>query len=333
MDKLLENFSEELNKKLKKMQQPDWMSPMLAKLTHDVFSNEDWIYERKLDGERCVIYKKEKQVNIMSRNKKNLNNTYPEIIEAFEKQEAQNFIVDGEMVAFDGKITSFSELQKRMHLKNKKQIANHKTSVYFYIFDLMFYEGYDLTKLPLLERKKILQKIIKFKDPLRFTTHRNENGEKYYEEACEKKWEGLIAKKADSTYAHSRSSNWLKFKCINQQEFVIAGYTDPQGSRKGFGSLLIGFYEGDKLQYAGKVGTGYTDEILEDLYEKMSKLEVEKTPFEKNKDLPKKNVHWVKPKLVGEVGFTEWTNSNKLRHPRYLGLRRDKKAKDVVKEV
>lgn len=333
MDKLLENLSEEIKEKLKKKKQPDWMSPMLAKLTHDVFSDENWIYERKLDGERCVIYKKEKQVNIMSRNKKNLNGTYPEIIEAFEKQNAQNFIVDGEMVAFEGKITSFSELQKRMHLKNEKEIANHKTKVYFYIFDLMYLDGYDLTQLPLLERKKILQKLVKFEDPIRFTSHRNENGEEYYKEACEKKWEGLIAKKADSTYAHSRSSNWLKFKCVNQQEFVIAGYTDPQGSRKGFGSLLIGFYEDDKLQYAGKVGTGYTDEILQDLHEKMSKLEVEKTPFEKNKDLPKKNVHWVKPKLVGEVGFTEWTNSNKLRHPRYLGLRRDKKAQDVVKEA
>ncbi len=333
MNELLENLSEELQEKLKKKKQPDWMPPMLAKLTHDVFSDEKWIFERKLDGERCVIYKKEKQVKIMSRNQKNLNNAYPEIVEAFEKLKAQNFIVDGEMVAFDGKITSFSELQKRMHLRNKEEIANHTTRVYYYIFDLMFFDGYDLSKLPLLERKKILQKLIKFEDPLRFTLHRNESGEKYYLEACEKKWEGLIAKKADSSYAHSRSSNWLKFKCENQQEFVIGGYTDPQGSRKGFGSLLIGFYEGDKLQYAGKVGTGYTDEILEELHEKMSKLELKKPPFEKNKDLPTKKVHWVKPKLVSEVGFTEWTNSNKLRHPRYLGLRRDKKAKDVVKET
>lgn len=333
MNKLLSNLSEELKEKLKKKKQPDWMSPMLAKLTHDVFSDENWIYERKLDGERCVIFKKESRVTIMSRNKKNLNNTYPEIVMAFEKQEAQDFIADGEMVAFEGKVTSFSELQKRMHLKNKEEVANSKTRVFLYIFDLMYLDGYDLSELPLLERKKILKKLVAFEDPLRFTAHRNESGEAYFKDACEKKWEGLIAKKADSSYAHSRSSNWLKFKCVNQQEFVIGGYTDPEGSRKGFGSLLIGFYEDGKLQYAGKVGTGYTDELLEDLYGKMSKLEVKKTHFEENKDLPAKNVHWIKPKLVGEVAFTEWTGTNKLRHPSFLGLRDDKDAKDVVKEA
>ncbi len=331
MTDLLKKIPESLQKKLKKKKQPDWMNPMLAKLTHDVFSSEEWIYERKLDGERCLIFKKGDTVNIMSRNRKDLNITYPEIIKAFKKQNS-DFIMDGEMVAFKGKITSFSELQKRMHLKNKKDVENRDTKVFFYIFDVMYYENHELTGLPLVERKKILKKVIDYNDPLRFTAHRTENGVDYFKEACEKEWEGLIAKKANSTYAHSRSSNWLKFKCENHQEFVIGGYTDPQGERKGFGSLLIGFYEDGKLRYAGKVGTGYTEEVLEDLHDKMSKIEVDKPVFEKNKDLPTKDVHWIKPELVGEVGFTEWTNSNKLRHPRYLGLRRDKEAKEVVKE-
>lgn len=331
MTDALEKIPESLQKKLKKKKQPDWMNPMLAKLTHDVFSSEEWIYERKLDGERCLIFKKGDEVNIMSRNKQNLNITYPEIVSAFKKQKA-DFIADGEMVAFEGKITSFSELQKRMHLKNPEDIENSDTTVFFYLFDIMHYEGYELIELPLIERKKILKENLDFKDPLRFTSHRTQNGEEYFREACKNHWEGLIAKKANSTYAHSRSSNWLKFKCINQQEFVIAGYTEPQGERIGFGSLLIGFYEDGKLQYAGKVGTGYTDEVLEDLHDKMSKIEVDKPVFEENKDLPSKDVHWLRPELVGEVGFTEWTNSNKLRHPRYLGLRRDKEAKDVVKE-
>ncbi|WP_207388416.1 non-homologous end-joining DNA ligase [Gramella sp. KN1008] len=329
----LKNIREELQEKLKKKKQPDWMSPMLAKLTHDVFSGEDWIFERKLDGERCLVFKKGKEVNIMSRNKKNLNKVYPEIVSALEKQKTGNFIADGEMVAFKGKITSFSELQKRMHLKKEEEVRNSKTKVYFYFFDLMFLEDHDLTRLPLTERKKILRTIISFEDPLRFTAHRNEKGEEFYKEACKKKWEGLIAKKADSSYAHSRSSNWLKFKCENQQEFVIGGYTDPQGERKGFGALLLGFYKDDKLQYAGKVGTGYTDKMLEELQVKMSEIEVDKPAFEKNGDLPDKNVHWLKPQMVGEVAFTEWTKTNKLRHPRYLGLRRDKKAGDVVKEA
>ena len=333
MAEILDQIPEEYQEKLEKKKQPEWMSPMLAKLTHDVFSDEEWIFERKLDGERCLVFKNGNEVNIMSRNKKHLNDTYPEIVSALKKQKTGNFIADGEMVAFEGKITSFSELQKRMHLQNKEEIKNSKTKVFFYFFDLMFLQDRDLTKLPLTERKKLLDKVISFKDPLRFTAHRNESGEKFYKEACEKKWEGLIAKKADSHYVHSRSSHWLKFKCENQQEFVIGGYTDPQGERKGFGALLLGFYEDGKLQYAGKVGTGYTDKMLEDLHSKMSKIETDEPEFEENKDLPAKNVHWLKPKMVGEVAFTEWTRTNKLRHPRYLGLRRDKKAKDVVKEA
>ncbi len=332
MNDLLKKIPEEFQDDIKEKDQPDWTSPMLAKLTHDHFSDEEWIYERKLDGERCLIFKKEKEVKIMSRNKKNLNDTYPEIVEAFKKENAKHFILDGEMVAFDGKKTSFSELQKRMHLKNKEEVAKSKTKVYLYVFDLLYHDGYDITKVPLTERKKVLKELIDWKDPLRFTAHRNAKGEEYYEEACKKGWEGLIAKKGDSNYVHSRSSNWLKFKCENQQEFVIGGYTDPQGERVGFGALLLGFYEDDKLQYAGKVGTGYTDEMLEELQSKMSEIEIDEPAFENEEDLPDKNVHWLEPKLVGEVAFTEWTGSNKLRHPRYLGLRRDKKAKDVVKE-
>ena len=333
MSKILETIPEEFQKQLKKKKQPEWMSPMLAKLTHKTFSDKDWIYERKLDGERCLVFKMGREVNIMSRNKKNLNDTYPEIISALKKQKSDNFIADGEMVAFKGKLTSFSELQKRMHLQDKEEIKNSKTKVFYYFFDLMFFNDRDLTQLPLKERKKILEKTISFKDPLRFTTHRNENGEKFFEEACKKHWEGLIAKKADSHYVHSRSSHWLKFKCENQQEFVIGGYTDPQGERKGFGALLLGFYEDGKLHYAGKVGTGYTNKMLVDLHSKMSKIEVDEPVFEKNKDLPAKNVHWLKPEMVGAVAFTEWTKTNKLRHPRYLGLRRDKEAKEVEKEL
>lgn len=333
MSEILDEIPKKFQQQLKKKKQPDWMSPMLAKLTHDFFSDKDWIYERKLDGERCLIFKNGNAVNIMSRNKKNLNDTYPEIVAAIKKQKTGNFIADGEMVAFKGKLTSFSELQKRMHLQKKEEIKNHKTKVFFYFFDLMFLKDHDLTQLPLTERKKILDKTISFKDPLRFTAHRNKDGEKFFKEACHKKWEGLIAKKADSKYVHSRSSHWLKFKCEHQQEFVIGGYTDPQGDRKGFGALLLGFYKEGKLQYAGKVGTGYTDKMLEDLHSEMSEIETGEPEFEENKDLPGKNVHWLKPKLVGEVAFTEWTRTNKLRHPRYLGLRRDKKAKEVVKEA
>lgn len=332
MNDLLKKLSDREKEKLRKKEQPEWTSPMLAKLSHEIFSDKNWIYERKLDGERILIFKKGNKISLKSRNKKELNETYPEIAEAIKDQESENFIIDGEMVAFDGKITSFSKLQTRMHLKDSKEIKESKTRVFFYVFDIIYFEVYDLTKLVVTQRKAILKKAVKFEDPLRFTPHRNENGEKYHKDACEKGWEGLIAKKADGEYVHQRSSNWLKLKCVNQQEFVIGGYTNPEGERIGFGALLLGFYENGKLQYAGKVGTGYDDKTLEDLHQKLSRIEKKDPEFEANEDLPSKKVHWVKPKYVAEIGFTEWTNTNKLRHPRYLGLRRSKKAREVIRE-
>ncbi len=329
---ILENLPEKSREKLKQHKQPDWMAPMLATLTHEHFSDKKWIYERKLDGERCLVFRKGKEVNIRSRNRKNLNITYPEIVEAFKNQANNDYIVDGEMVAFDGKITSFSALQARMHLKDPEKVKQSSTKVYFYIFDILYLDGYNLTGLPLLQRKKIVKRFIEFLDPLRFTAHRNEKGKKYFEEACKKGWEGLIAKKADSTYVHSRSGNWLKFKCVNEQEFIIGGFTDPQGERIGFGSLLIGYYEDKELKYAGKVGTGYSDDLLKELTEKMKKNIIKSSPFAENEDLPKNEVKWIKPSLVAQIGFTEWTVSGKLRHPRFLGLRRDKKPVEVERE-
>lgn len=317
--------------KLKKKKQPDWISPMLAKLTHETFSDEDWIFERKLDGERCLVHKNGSSVKLFSRNKKNLNDTYPELQKAFKKQSG-SFIVDGEIVAFDGKVTSFQKLQERMQVKNRSEAKKINVKAYFYVFDIIYAEGYELKKLPLIDRKKILKEKIEFDDPIRFTTHRKENGEIFHKEACRKGWEGLIAKKAASNYVSSRSSKWLKFKCVNQQEFVVGGYTDPEGERIGFGALLIGFYDNGDLKYAGKVGTGYDDDTLEMLHKKMKKIERKNPPFEKDEDLPTKDVHWIKPKLVAEIGFTEWTSDDKLRHPRYLGLRDDKDPEDVVKE-
>jgi bifunctional non-homologous end joining protein LigD len=301
---------------------------MLAKLTHDYFSDDNWIFERKLDGERCLGFANGGKIQLKSRNKKELNAAYPEIVEALEKQEAGDFIVDGEIVAFEGNRTSFSRLQYRMHADS----GNENIAVYYYLFDLLHFAGYDITGLDLRSRKKILRGAFQYNKRLRFTAHRNKEGKKFHKEACRKKWEGLIAKKADSGYVHSRSGNWLKFKCINRQEFVIGGYTDPEGERIGFGALLIGYYDGDNLIYAGKVGTGYDDNMLQKMSKRLSGLERMTSPF-KDFGNGKKGIHWVKPSLVGEVGFTEWTSDGRLRHPRFLGLRRDKSPKKVVKET
>lgn len=303
---------------------------MLAILVDEPFSDEDWIYERKLDGERCIVHKKGKSVKLLSRNKKNLNNTYPEIQEAFKKQEG-NFIIDGEIVAFKGKVTSFQKLQERMLVKNRAEAKEKKVKVFFYAFDIMFADGYELKKLPLTERKKKLKEKIDFENPIRYTPHKKEVGEDFFEEACGKHWEGLIAKDCNSKYVSSRSKKWLKFKCVNQQEFVIGGYTDPQGERIGFGALLIGYYKRGELVYAGKVGTGYDDQTLEYLYKKMKRLERESSPFSTN-SLSSDDINWVSPLLVAAVGFSEWTEDDKLRHPRYLGLRNDKDPEKIRKE-
>jgi len=317
--------------KLKKRAQPPWLSPMLATLTHEYFSDPKWIFERKLDGERCLAFRRGDDLRLMSRNQKTMNDQYPELVAALRKQPAHDFIVDGEIVAFEGALTSFERLQNRMHVSNPSPSLVRDTPVYYYLFDLLYLNGYDTTHLPLRDRKRLLKAAFSFKHPLRFTIHRNRAGLDFYHQACKDGWEGLIAKRADSRYLGKRSTDWLKFKCVNEQEFVIGGYTDPQGSRVGFGALLIGCYEGGELRYAGKVGTGYDDETLERLSETLSRIETKKRPFVDG-DFPRKGVHWVKPELVCQVGFTEWTPDGKLRHPRFLGLRDDKDPRDVVRE-
>lgn len=331
MHPLLEDLGEDKREKLVSRNQPDFMKPMLATLTDRRFSDGDWIFERKFDGERCLVFCREKKVRLMSRNKKNLNDTYPELEEAFLEVGGGNFIADGEIVAFEGDVTSFSRLQDRMQIRDRSKAKRSDVSVYCYLFDLMYLDGFDLCDLELHTRKWILKNLISFEDPLRYTVHRSENGLEYYHEACRKGWEGVIAKRASGRYLHKRSADWLKFKCVNQQEFVIGGYTEPGGSRIGFGALLIGYYEGESLIYAGKVGTGFNDETLKDLGDSLASRERKTSPFA-DKERPDKEEHFVTPELVCEVAFTEWTDEGKLRHPRYLGLRDDKPAEDVVRE-
>jgi DNA ligase D-like protein (predicted ligase) len=329
--KILDDLPDEARDKLRRRTQPSWTSPMLATLVDDYFSDPDWIYERKFDGERCLTFRKGNSVHLKSRNRQSLNGTYPELVDALREQSATDFIIDGEVVAFRGNVTSFERLQNRMNIDDEQEARESRIAVYYYVFDLIHIAGHDVSKLPLRRRKGLLRRALSFSDPLRFTTHRNEEGEKFIKEACRKGWEGLIAKDAGSEYVHSRSRKWLKFKCVNQQEFVIGGFTDPQGERIGFGALLIGYYEDGNLRFAGKVGTGYDNEMLKSLGSRLESLERRTPPFD-DRSLPSKGVHWVTPKLVGEVGFTEWTDERKLRHPRFLGLRRDKNPKSVKRE-
>jgi DNA ligase D-like protein (predicted ligase) len=208
-----------------------------------------------------------------------------------------------------------------------------RVPVFYYIFDVLYADGRDVRPLPLRERKSVLAGLLSFDDPLRYTEHRDTDGEAYYAEACRQGWEGLIAKRDDAPYRAGRSRDWLKFKCETNQEFVIGGFTDPQRSRIGLGALLLGYYDASgQLVYAGKVGTGFDTRTLRSLHSELSAIERDTPPFGVG-DLPRSGVHWTEPSMVAQVGFSEWTRDGQLRHPRFQGLRRDKAATDVVREV
>jgi DNA ligase D-like protein (predicted ligase) len=328
---LLDELPPNVKVKLRRSAQPKWVAPMLATLVNEPFSRAGWLFEPKLDGERCLALRSWPDIQLLSRNQKLLNDKYPELVRAFRDQGAERFAVDCEIVTFDGNVTSFARLQQRMQVRHPSEELRRKVPVWIYVFDLLYFDGYDTRRLPLCNRKELLRKALDFIDPVRFTEHRETEGERCYREACRKRWEGIIAKKADSLYVTARSREWLKFKCTREQEFVVGGFTDSKGRRVGFGALLLGYYKAEKLVYAGKVGTGFDDETLQRLGNQLAQLETRTSPFAVG-DPPRRSAHWVKPKLVAQIGFTEWTAEGKLRHPRFLGLRSDKRSQEVVRE-
>jgi bifunctional non-homologous end joining protein LigD len=309
---------------------PRSLEPMKATLTDQRFSDPNWIYEPKLDGVRCAALRAGKSVRLVSRTGRELGQSYPELEEALGRDDCDEFVADGEIVAFAGGVTSFSRLQGRMQIADRARARRTGIAVFLYLFDLVHLEGYDTRRLPLRTRKALLRRALTFEGPVGFTPHRNEAGEDFYREACRKGWEGVIAKRADSRYSSSRSSDWLKFKCSNQQEFVVGGFTEPKGSRHGFGALLIGYHQDGELRYAGKVGTGFDEGTLADLGRRLRAIERETPPYADVARVP--GAHWVRPELVAQIGFSEWTRDGRLRHPRFLGLRDDKSPSDVVRE-
>ena len=313
--------------------QPRWLDPELATLTQDRFSDPGWIFERKLDGERCLAFRSGSQVRLMTRNQKEDTSTYPEITEALAAQEASDFIIDGEIVAFDGGQTRFARLQQRLGVRHPGPDLRAEVPVCYYIFDVLWAGDRDVRPQPLRERKQILRKLLTFADPLHFTEHKDTDGEAYFRQACASGWEGVIAKRADAPYRAGRTRDWLKFKCEAGQEFVIGGFTDPRGTRTGFGALLLGYYDpGHQLVYAGKVGTGFTRQTLNSLHATLAGLEQDRPTFDSG-HLPRSGVHWVQPRLVAQVGFSEWTDGGELRHPRFQGLRDDKDPAEVIREL
>jgi bifunctional non-homologous end joining protein LigD len=323
LSSLLDQLTESERALITETVPPGGSSAMKAVLAREPFSDPKWIFERKLDGIRCIAVRDGDSVQLRSRNDLSLNGRYPEVAAALDGERCGRFVADGEVVAFEGSATSFARLAQRQQ---------HYVPVFYYVFDLLWLDGYDIRPLPLRTRKRLLRTALAFKDRVRLTPHRNADGEKLFKEACRKEWEGLIAKRADSAYVEARSRDWLKFKCEQGQELVIGGYTTPQGSRTDFGALLLGYDDNGRLRYAGKVGTGFDQATLRELGERLRGLRVDRSPFADAAEIRERGVSWVKPTLVAQVAFTEWTGHGRLRHPRFLGLRDDKPATEVVRE-
>src|SRR5919109_4920540 len=279
---------------------PEWLEPMAATLTQERFSGPEWLFERKFDGIRLLAHKRGHDVQLFSRNR--LPQQLPALSHAIASLPVDEVILDGEMT-WDGRS--------------------------YYIFDILWLDNRDVTALPLEERRALLERL-----PLKAPLRRVEllDGDKPWERACSEGWEGVIAKRRGSPYEHKRSKHWLKMKCEASQELVVGGYTDPQGARVGLGALLVGYFEGSDFVFAGKIGTGFDTKLLLELRARLDTLEIPKSPFTKAVGLPRLRAHWVRPEIVVQVAFIEWTVHGKLRHPRLLGVRYEKAAREVVRE-
>jgi len=320
---------------------PRFIEPMKAKLVEKPPATDDWVYELKFDGIRLIAIKADKRVSLLSRNENELSGRFPAIVEAIKNLPAREFVIDGEVVALDDEGRSSFQLLQAL------QMEGRKSPVYFYAFDLLQLDGKSLLGLQLEARKKFLEELCAGAgDPIRYSGVIGGDAKRLLEEVERRGLEGLIGKQRNSVYEPDRRSGaWIKLKCANEQEFVIGGYTPPQGARKHFGAILVGYYDNNKLVFAGKVGTGFTAKSLSILHKKLQKEARNDCPFV---DLPSKQngqwvqgitpsmmkkMHWVNPKFIAQIKFAEWTRDKKLRAPVFLGLRDDKRPTEVVREA
>lgn len=309
--------------KVRKTFPKEW-KPQLATLADEIFDNDEWLFENKYDGYRALIQIHKGKVELVSRNGLSFNTKYKQLVESFSSF-SDDMILDGEIVVEDENGNSkFQWLQDYQDNPNRGRLK-------CYVFDILYFNGYDLTPLELLQRKRILEALLPKTDDIIYSGHIIGKGIKALEKAEELGGEGLIAKKIDSVYhVNKRSKEWLKIKVTKEQEMVIGGYTEPKGSRSGFGSLLLGYYDNGKFTYSGKVGTGFNEESLKEMFAKLKKLESKTSYFEvKPKE---RGAHWIKPELVAQIKYSEWTETGSLRHPVFISLRTDKNPKDVSRE-
>jgi len=286
-------------------------------LTAERPAGPEWVFERKLDGIRCLAVKDGRRTSLYSRNELSLNDRYAPLARALDEDPSRGFVVDGEAVAFVGGRDRFG--------------GGAGGELYYYVFDVLFADGRDVRPLPLEERRDVLERVLHWRDPIRMTEQMTGDGATLLSRACHDGWEGLIAKRLGRPYVSTRSHDWLKLKCTRAQELVIGGFTAPRGSRTDLGALLVGHFQADRLRYAGKVGTGFTRAALGELSERLAPLVRETSPFEPEKGIPRAAT-WVEPELVAQIAFMEWTPDGRLRHPSFLGVRFDKPAREVVRE-
>jgi bifunctional non-homologous end joining protein LigD len=311
---------------------------MKCRLVDEPPAGDDWIYEIKFDGIRAIAVKDRSRVQLFSRLNNDITARFPEVAQSVKALSCERAVIDGEIVALDHEGRSSFQLLQSSHTLGRRP------PIHYYVFDLLNLEGADLKSLPLIRRKDMLKPLLRDGvDVIRFSASITGDPRDLLAEACRHKLEGIIAKEPESRYeAGRRASAWLKIKCVSGQEFVIGGYTQPKGGRVSFGAILVGYYDAGKLIFASKVGTGFDEQWLRSLYRQFQKLKRAVCPFA---SLPERRgapggltaaemarCTWIQPKLVCQIGFTEWTRDGHLRHPVFLGLREDKTAREVVRE-
>jgi DNA ligase D-like protein (predicted ligase) len=292
---------------------PEWVEPMAATLTRERFAGPEWVFERKLDGIRMLAFKDGREVRLLSRNRLLQNASYPSFVKAIEELPMHDVILDGEATGVWGR---------------RRDQDDHQAG--YHVFDVLWLQGREVMSLTLDARRELLNAL-----PLKAPLSRVErlDDQEPWERACKEGWEGVIAKRRDAPYEQRRSPHWLKMKCEASQELVVGGFTDPQGGRVGLGALLVGYFDGEDFVFAGKVGTGFDTKLLLDLRAQLDALEIPAPPFTIVQGLPRVRAHWVRPEIVVQVAFIEWTVHGKLRHSRLRGIRTDKAARDVVRET
>ena len=312
---------------------PAVIKPMLATLVDEPFSDPEWIFETKWDGFRSVCFISKGKARFVSRNQIEMTPQYPELVNIPKQIEAGEAILDGEIVALDEHgMPRFQLLQNKLRIRSGSYAKARKAHIVYFVFDLLYYDGQDLTSCAVIERKALLEKILRPASFVKYSDHVVADGEEFFRHIEKFRLEGMIAKRAASKYVQKRTADWLKVKTVLRSEVVIGGYTQPRGTRSHFGSLVCGLYREKDLQYVAHVGGGFNERTLASIYKLMQPLKNERSPFV---NAPKTNepVQWIKPRLVAEVKFSEWTADERMRQPVFLGLREDKKPEDCRFEL